>query len=273
MSIEAIIEKILQFRQDLTQEEILKRTEEKKKMAKGFLTDEAAVRIVASELGVRIPRKPFRHEISIKHLISGLNAVTVVGRITRIYPIQTFVRSDMTEGKVAHLVIFDNTGELKVVLWNGKTRIIENKKIEEGQTVRVTHGYTREGRNGKIELHLNERGDLQVLPTEEERVKIVEIKTEGGPITVEGTVTTKPDRREATVKTEKIAVTSFDLSDETGKTRISLWRNLANTAKDFKIGTKIRIKNAYVKRGFGDQLELTSRSVTSIVVLSKSETV
>jgi replication factor A1 len=273
MSIEAIIEKILLARQDLTREEILKTTEEKKKKAKGFLTDEAAVRIVASELGVKILRESFRHEVLIKNLISGLNAVTVVGRVTRIYPIQTFVRSDMTEGKIAHLLISDKTGELKVVLWDDKASILEKEKVEEGQIVRVMHGYTREGRNGKIELHLAERGNLQVLPPEDERVKIIEIKTEEFPITVEGTIATAPDRREVTVKTEKIAVTSFDLSDETGKIRVSLWRNLANTAKDFRVGTKIRIRNAYVRKGFGDQLELTSRSATSIEVLSKSETV
>jgi len=273
MSIEAIIEKILQIRQDLTRAEILERIEEKKKTAEGFLTDKAAVRIVASELGVEIPRELFRHEVLIKDLISGLNAVTVVGRITRIYPVQTFVRSDMTEGKVAHLLISDKTGELKVVLWNDKASIVERAKVEEGQTVRVTHGYTREGRNGKIELHLSERGDLQVLSPEEGKVRVVEIKTEGGPLTVEGIIATTPETREVSVRTEKIAVTSFNLSDETGKIRVSLWRKLADTAKDFNAGTKIRIRNAYVRKGFGDQLELTSRSATSIEVLSKPETV
>jgi len=273
MSIEANIEKILKFRQDLTREEILKRIKEKKKMAEGFLTDEATVRIVASELGVELPQESFRHEILIKDLISGLNDVTVVGRITRIYPIQTFVRSDMTEGKVAHLLISDKTDELKVVLWDNKASIAENERVKEGQKIRVLHGYTREGRNGKLELHLGKQSDLQVLSPEEEKVKIAEIKTEGGPITVEGVIATTPDRREVTIRAERVAVTSFDLSDETGKIRVSLWRKLASTAKDFNVGTKIKIRNVYVKRGFGDQLELTSRSATLIEVLSKLETV
>jgi replication factor A1 len=274
MSIEATIEKILQFRHDLTREDVLKRIEEKKKMAKGFLTDEAAVRIVASELGLEILQETFRREVLIKDLISGLNNVTVVGRITRIYPVQTFVRFDITEGKVAHLLISDKTGELKVVLWDDKASIVEEEKIEEGQLVRVSHGYTREGRNGKLELHISERGKLQVLsPEEEEKVKVVDIKKEGGSITVEGVVTTTPEKREVTVHTEKVAVTSFNVSDETGKIRVSLWRKLADTAKDFNVGTKIRIRNAYVRKGFGDQLELTSRSATSVEVLSKSEKV
>jgi len=273
MSTEAIITEILRSRQELTREQVLKKIEEKRRMTEGFLTDESAVRIVASELGIEIPRESFRHEVLIENLISGLNDVTVVGRITHVFPVQTFVRSDLTEGKVAHLLISDKTGELKVVLWNDKTSIVENGKIEEGQRIRVKSGYTREGRNGKLELHLSERGNLQVLPATEEKVKVVEIKTEGGSITVEGIIATEPDKREVKVRNEKIAVTSFDLSDETGKIRVSLWRKLADIAKDFNVGTKIEIKNAYVKKGFGDQLELTSRSATSIEVLSKPETV
>jgi hypothetical protein len=31
-----------------------------------------------------------------------------------------------------------------------------------------------------------------------------------------------------------------------------------------KVGDRIVIKNAYVKRGFGDQLELSTRNATSI---------
>jgi len=270
MSVDANIEKILQSRQDLTREEILKRIKEKKNTAQGFLTDEAAVRILASELGVEIPQESIRHEVMIRDLISGLNDVTVVGRVTRIYPSQTFIRSDLTEGKVAHLLISDKTCESKLILWNDKASVVESKKIEEGQTVRVLHAYTREGRNGRLELHLSERGDLQILSPEEEKVKLVEIKTEGGPITVEGTIASPPDRREVTVRDEKVAVASFDLSDETGKIRVSLWRKLADTAKDFKVGMRIRVKNAYVRKGFGDQLELTSRSATSVEVLPKS---
>lgn len=261
----------MQSRQEITREQILKRIKEKKKMAEGFLTNETAGRIVASELGVEIPQVPFRHEVFIKDLTSGLNNVTVVGRITRIYPTQTFARSDMTEGKVAHLLISDKTGELRVVLWDENTSILENENVKEGHLVRVLHGYTREGRNGRPELHLSERSDLQILPPEEEKVKVFKIKTEDGPITVEGIVITSPDRREVTVRNENVTVASFDLSDETGKIRVSLWRKLANTAKDFKVGTRIRIRNAYVRKGFGGQLELTSRSATSIEVLPKSE--
>jgi replication factor A1 len=273
MSTEANIERILQSRQDLTREEVLNRIKEKKRMAEGFLTDEAAVRVVASELGVGISQETFRHEVWIKDLTSGLNNVSIAGCISRIYPAQTFTHSDMSEGKVTHLLISDKTGELKVVLWNEKASFVEKENLQEGQTIRVSHGYTREGRNGKLELHLDKRGSLQALSREERKTRIAEIKIEGGSITIEGAIATTPEKREVTVRTEKVPVTSFVLRDETGEIRVSLWRQLADAVKDCNVETKIRIKNAYVRKGFGDQLELASRSATLIEFLANSDTV
>ncbi|KPV61569.1 MAG: Replication factor A [Candidatus Bathyarchaeota archaeon BA1] len=511
MSIEEIIQRILSSRKDLTREEVLRRIEDKKEMARGYFTDETSARIVASELGVEISLKTFRPEVSIQDLVSGLNDVTLTGRVIIIYPLQTFTRPDATGGRVARLLIADKSGTLKVVLWDDKVGLVETGGIERGQIVRVSHGYVREGLDGKLELHVGLRGDIQVSPPdtveskyppiaqfiekiakvtrkhgkvsivgvvrevhptfeferpdgtsgkvmrlrlrdesgeitavlwnekvdelggvkmgdhlqienarvkerldgqlevhvesathietlaetsptlaptpaaiapftkirdlglgmrgvdvlarvmhveevrefrrsngevghvsallikdetgsvrlslwedkavlsrqirlgdivlargsytrerfgevnlnlgrqgsltinpkiaeaeripplEEERTSIAGIKGEGGPITIEGTIITTPVTREVvTSQEQRVTVASFDLTDETGKIRASIWRGLAEAVRDLTIGTRIKIKNAYVKKGFSDQLELTSRKPTFIEVLSKS---
>ncbi|MFQ6080101.1 MAG: OB-fold nucleic acid binding domain-containing protein [Candidatus Bathyarchaeia archaeon] len=509
MGLEEIVQRILSSREDLTREEVLGMIEEKKRTAEGFFTDEAAARIVASELGVKVLREPFRPEAWIRDLVSGLNDVTVVGRAIAVYPPQTFTRPDGTEGKVARLLIADKSGTLKVVLWDDKIDLIKVRKVEPGRIIKVSHGYVREGLNGRLELHVGLRGDVQVsppgtveseyppiahfiqkigkitrkhkkasvlgvvqnvypasefkrrdgtrgkvmrldlrddtgqitavlwnekvdelgdvkrgdhlrivngrvkerldgrlelhveratyiespaeaslslpaLPTrftkikelsstmpevnvlarvmhageirefrrssgeigrvstllikdetgsirlnlwedkaalskqiqpgdivlaegayprerfgkmnlnlgrrgvltlnprmaeaaglppyEEETMKIAEIEEEGDPINVEGTVATAPTIREVTTtRDERIAVASFDLTDDTGRIRVSIWRKLVDAVRDLPIGTRIKIKNAYVKKGFSDQLELTSRVSTSIETLSKPE--
>jgi hypothetical protein len=55
------------------------------------------------------------------------------------------------------------------------------------------------------------------------------------------------------------------LKDETGRTWVSAWRMHADSVKDLKVGDKIIMKNVYVKKGFGDQLEISTRNTTSIV--------
>jgi hypothetical protein len=66
-----------------------------------------------------------------------------------------------------------------------------------------------------------------------------------------------------------VMVASFQLRDDTGQIGVSVWRRLVDVAKTLKAGSRIKIENAYVKKGFSDRLELTSRSSTSIEVLGE----
>lgn len=285
MSFNEVIEQILSSRPVLTREEVLKMIEKKKREAMGFFTNEVAARLVASQLGLEIQYDPFQSKVLVRDLVSGLRDVTVTGRVMAVYPPKTFTRSDWTEGRVAHLLIADKTGTLKVVLWDKKTSLIEAGNVEQEQIVRVSHGYVREGRSGKLELHVGLRGSIQTLPSDaleneytsindfhEETRKVAEVKEEDGPITVEGTVVTTPITRDVvTSRGETVAVSSFELEDDTGKIRVSAWRTLVNIVKNLAPGTWIKMKNVYARKGFSDQIELTSRMLTSIEIQSKPE--
>ena len=279
MSLEKIVEQILSSRPDLTRQEVHKMIEKKKEGVGEFFTNETAARIIASELGVEIAQKPLQLEILIQDLVSGLNDVTVAGRVITVYPPKTFTSRDLTEGKFARLLIADTSGTLKVVLWDDKTALMETGKVEQGQIIEVSHGYVREGLDGKLELHVGSRGNIQISPQDAAETKyppitqwvkkVGEIREEGGPITVEGTIATTPTVREVvTSRNEKVAVASFELMDDTGKIGVSAWRKLADVVKRLAVGTRIRIKNAYARKGLADQLELTSRSFTSIDILT-----
>ncbi len=395
MDLEQIVQRILLVRRDLTREEVLKRIYEKKRSAEGYFLDEAAARIVAFELGVEIPKEEAEAswtELSIEKLVSGLNDVTITGRVIIVYPVQNFSRPDFTEGKVARLLIADKTGTLKTVLWDDKVSLIEKKKIDSGQIIRIQHGYVREGLDGKLELHVGNRGEIQnsssniaeneyppltsfvekisavkanrkkanvsgkvqrvfqvseferrdetrgkvrrlqlgdetgritvvfwnqkvdelgavklgdylrimnarvkglagdlvelhaEKATQIEKVtdkakgylpyelrKIGGIKEGEGPVNIKATVLTTPTVREVTTsRKEKVKVASFDVTDGTGRINVSLWRKYAESVKELLAGTRILLRNVYVKRGFADQLELTNRASTKIEVLSDS---
>ena len=163
MDLEEIIKRILSSRSDIKRKEILEMIEKKKSDAGDFLTDETAARIAASELGVEIVKKPLRLKIQIQDLVSGLNDVTVDGHVAAVYPSKTFTRRDWTEGKLASILVVDKSGTLRVVLWDDKVELVEIGKIQREQTIRISHGYVREGLDGKPELHLGQRGSVEVL--------------------------------------------------------------------------------------------------------------
>ena len=177
MDLEETIKRILSSRSDIKRKEILEMIKKKKIGAGDFLTDETAARIAASDLGVAIVQKPIRLKIQIQDLVSGLNDVTVVGQVTTVYPPKAFIRRDLTEGKLARLLVVDNSGTLRVVLWDDKVELVESGKIQGKQTIRISHGYVREGLDGNLEINLGTRGTINIL--------MEPSKQTGSPITVE----------------------------------------------------------------------------------------
>ncbi len=160
---EEIVKQILSSRNDLKREEVLEMIEQKKRGAGDFLTEKTAARIVASELGVESDKKPFRLEIQIEDLISGLNDVTVSGHVIAVYSPKIFTRRDWTEGKLVSLLVSDKSGTLRVVLWDDKVNLVESGKIQQEQNIRILHGYVREGWGGNLELHVGKRASIEVL--------------------------------------------------------------------------------------------------------------
>lgn len=283
MSLEELIQRILSARSDLKREDLIKKIEEKRRSLGGYFTYEVLARMVASELGVKaVGVSTQERKLSIRDLVSGLNDVTVAGRVVAVYPVQSFKRGDGTEGKVAHLLISDKTGDMQVVLWDDNASHVERERIRRGQIVRISHGYVREGRSGEMELHVGRRGKVEVSPEDLSEAeyppltgptnKIEELREGDDHVTVQGVVVTKPLVREVrTARGEQVLVTTFELKDETGRIWVSAWRRLAEVAGGLRVGTHVRVRDGYVKRGFADQLEISSRSSTSIEVLTKQD--
>ena len=266
MGTEEIINQILADRSDLDRKQVLAMIQKKKSEVPNFLTDETAARLTASELGVKTANKTHRFKIQIKDIFSGLNDVTVSGKVVSVYPPKTFKRKDWTEGKLASIIVTDQTGRLRVVLWDNKVDWVEQGRIQKDQTLRISHGYVRQGLDGKPEIHLGDKGRIKIL--DEQTKKLGDITKEGGPITVEGRISTAPQFREVTTaKNEKVCVASFQLSDSTAKINVSVWRKLAKTVKELAVGTQIKMKNVYAKKGYQNSIELSSRYVTTIDIL------
>jgi replication factor A1 len=168
MSLEEIVNQILASRSDLKREQILEKIANKKREVGDFLTDETAARITATELGVKTTKKQIPLKIQIKDLVSGLNDVSIEGQVVSFYPSKTFKRIDYTVGKLASILVSDKSGKLRVVLWDKKVAIVEAGKIQRNQIIKISHGYVRQGQDGKPELHLGDRGNIKILADPEQ---------------------------------------------------------------------------------------------------------
>jgi hypothetical protein len=91
-------------------------------------------------------------------------------------------------------------------------------------------------------------------------------------VSVEGEVVARPAVRDVRTKRgDVLRVASFELRDESGRVWVSAWRSHVDDAAGLMVGDAVVLKDVYVKRGFGDQLELSTRSRSSIVGKGRKE--
>ncbi len=163
MPLDEIIAKIKE-KGGLTEEQINKRISQKLKQLSGLISKEGAAHIIANELGIKLFE--IGGKLQIKNILTGMRNVEIAGRVRNIFPVNEFQTAEGRKGKVASLMVEDESGLIRLTLWHGQTDNIE--KLKQGDIIKIVGGYVREN-NGRKEIHLNERSKL-VINTEGEVV-------------------------------------------------------------------------------------------------------
>ncbi|HII29622.1 hypothetical protein COT48_00885 [Candidatus Woesearchaeota archaeon CG08_land_8_20_14_0_20_47_9] len=161
LSYEEIVERI-RSECNVSEAEIKRNIDEKLNHFGSLISRNGAAHIVAQEYGVKlIPATSGR--LQIKNILAGMSNVEVVGKVRFVNPLREFVKDDRS-GRVASLVIADETGSIRLVLWNDQAVKVE--RVRDGDILKVEGAYVRE-RNGQKEIHLGERGSLVINPPDE----------------------------------------------------------------------------------------------------------
>ena len=139
--------------------EIEERVERKLKQLSGLISKEGAAHIVANELGVKV-FEPLSGKLQIKNILTGMRDVETVGKVIQMYGVREF-SNETRSGKVASLLIGDETGTIRAVLWGAQTDNVANLSLND--VVKILGGYVREN-SGRKEIHLNDKSQLLINP-------------------------------------------------------------------------------------------------------------
>jgi len=281
MPVENIIKRILSSRKDLTRSMILEMINNKIEETKGFLTLESAARLVAAELGLEMTEVPLKKCTSIRHLVSGLGDATIMGRVLHVNSPRFFIKSNGEEGKMRSLYIADKTGILRVVLWGEKADMLDSLDSTGiiGKIIRLSHGYVRKGYNGKLELNLGLKGNIEIMPPDifeddfplvenffkkinqitesETRVNTLGIIANISPITT----FTREDGTSGKMR-------RLEIKDQSGRITVVLWNNKTDELSDVEIGKYLELFGAKVRKDLNGHLELHVDGSVDSAVLS-----
>lgn len=142
----------------LSEDDVNQKIKAKLKQLPGLISEEGAAHIVANELGVKL--FDIGEKLQIKNILAGMRNVDVIGKVLQKYEVREFTK-DNTTGKVANILIGDETGIVRVVLWHKQAELMG--QLKEGDVVKVRGGYVREN-NGRKEVHLNDLSKLIINP-------------------------------------------------------------------------------------------------------------
>jgi len=273
--IKAIMEKA-----DLKEGEVRQRIREKQHELSGLVSEEGAAYIIANELGLKTQNRVIQAALlKIKDIMPEMRSVTAMGRVKSINGPREFTTKKGLKNKVCNLEIFDDTGSIRVVLWNvTDIEKIEKKEAEIGSIVQVRNGYVREGWKGGYELNLGNRGmlvveadniDTSAIPEDSPDIMMnISDLTPGISATIAGRVTHNWGVREFDKNGNKGKVGNVILRDGTGGTRLVLWNDQADIIDKLEVGTIVKVDNGFTKEGQRG-VEIQANQGTKIVVNPK----
>ena len=284
MTLDEIIQQILSQRPEINRETVLEKLRAEKSKTDGLIADATLLRLIAAGYEVEILHDAvFDTKLSISQLVPNLYDVAVSGRVVAVYPPKTF--EGKKSGKYASLVIVDATGVLRVMLWNDKADLVESSDLKTGKVVRFSHGYTREDRNGKVELHLGERSEVEINPQDLRSeaypdigkfvMKIKAIAEPYGSIHLVGVV--RKVFPSSTFRRQDLTsgrVLRFKLADDSGEVTVVVWDDKAEELERcLKRNVAVQLVNARAKVASDGGFEVHVGSSTYVGVSTVVEQV
>lgn len=275
MATQDIIQRILEKNPEVSEQQILEKVEIEKARVGGLLGDETLLRLIAARYGVEVQQNTIHNSgvLSTSRLCAGLNDVTVAGRLIAVFPTKSF--EGEKPGKFATLMLADGDGILRVVLWNDKADLVERGKLKVGQAVRLAHGYTREDRYSKVELHLGVKSQIEVEPPEKTSkyppldkftTKIGSLNKTSRAVHIQGETkqvlgSSTFTRSDSTIG----ALMRFILADDSGQVVVVAWNEkVAELQKTIKPKTHLQLINAKVKESLNGGFEVHVDATTYV---------
>ncbi|MBI4150093.1 hypothetical protein HY488_01685, partial [Candidatus Woesearchaeota archaeon] len=149
----------------ISDEELNRKVRQKMDQLAGLISREGALHILANEYNVKLYEDGGR--LKIRSLLSGMRNVELLGKVIDVYEVREFQTKER-KGKVGSLLLADETGKIRIVLWGGQTDQLANMKKND---VLLAQGAYVKDNQGRRELHLGDSAKLLVNP-EGERVEL-----------------------------------------------------------------------------------------------------
>lgn len=277
---DSLLSKLLELKPDLSKSDVESLIAQKKeKIGAGYLTDQGALFLVASDLGITISEPP-KSEISIKDLHAGAKEVTLQTRVLNVSPKKQFSRKDGSQFYLRNMTVYDKESAATVKLWDEKASLPEMANISPGDLIKIIKAYVKSDLNGQLTINIGsgssiERTEIESnIPSIDSITKDVsELKEGDNNVVVSGTLDGPISFSEFT-NFKGVPGTAVRLrlkgKDERSM-RVVLWgKNDSEIPKVIPAGTKARLIGVKAKMN-QQELEIHGNESTALDIQAEKQ--
>ncbi|MFW9863358.1 MAG: OB-fold nucleic acid binding domain-containing protein [Candidatus Thorarchaeota archaeon] len=270
LTLEETIELILKHT-EYQRDEVLKMIDEKRQeLGPEVVNDESAAMIIARELGIDLQQVSAKARIRIEDITESTGRAPLTAKVVSINPVRAFTRKDGGDGKVASLIVADETGEMRVALWDEISRVVEEDIVKIGDVIQLRGGYVKKGLGDALEINMGRMAGIKVL----DEYEIEDLGIDFGE-TVSTKINELVDEKmyniTITAKVQKVfpmstfpreegepegKVLSIIAADETGEIRCVFWDKDAEEMENAEVGEVFRLHGGYTRSGRYGNIEI-----------------
>lgn len=160
---ETLLNKLLEQRSELTRSDIEEKIKQKKeKIGAGYLTDQGALFLIASDLGVSLS-EPLKVEMGLKDLYVGAKEISLETRVLNFSPAKQYSRKDGTPFFLRTMTVYDGNATASVKLWDEKANLPGIEDLKPGDLIKIIKAYVKSDLNGSPTINIGSGSNIETV--------------------------------------------------------------------------------------------------------------
>ena len=275
-----LLEKLLEQKPELGRQGIEDLVRQKKeKIGAGYLTDQGALFLIASDLGISLG-EPLKVEIGLKDLYAGAKEISLEVRMLSMSQSRQLTRKDGSPLYLRTMIVYDADSTVSVKLWDEKANMSSLDGLKPGDVIKIIKAYVKSDLDGTPTINVGSGSSIEPaedtgdIPSIDSITKDVsEIKEEKKNLAVSGVINGDISPIQFTNsrgKPGKAIRTNVKGSDGSS-VKVIIWgRDESEIPAVISEGAKIRLLGVNAKSG-SQGIEMQGNEVTTIDIKGSSQ--
>jgi len=166
--LEDLIQELIERKPELSKEDIQEQINLKKeKIGAGYLTDQGALFLIASDYGVSLSDTQ-KMELGLKDLYAGAKEISLETRVLSMSPAKQFSKKDGSPFYLRTMTVYDSNSTASVKLWDEKANLPGIEDLKPGDLIKIIKAYVKSDLDGSPTINIGSGSNIETAESSSE---------------------------------------------------------------------------------------------------------